>query len=185
MIRVLPNVLRLQPMLLQPTLPTFLCAHAVQQGALVRDANGKVLLEKRLAIEACEAALGITDALEATHGHEKICCLACIDGEYYCAGKSPMGREVPLGLLAHGEPEPQVVGAPLSKCLDLGTVNKFVILMDESLSDLDGVAPRLREALGDGAVLVTYSDNKCAHVNIPSFFLYLRDSLRASGQVSS
>ena len=143
------------------SIPTrFLCT---VQGALVRGANGEVLLEKRLTIEACEAALGITDALEATHGHGKICCLACIGGEYYCAGKSPMVREIPLGLLAHGEPEPHAVGSPLSKRLDLGAVNKFVICMDKSLPGLDDVEPRLREALGDGAVLVTYSDNKCAH----------------------
>jgi hypothetical protein len=129
----------------------------------VRSADGKVLLEKRLTVEACEAALSITDALEAAHGHEKVCCLACIDGGYYCAGRSPMGREVPLGLLAHGEPEPQVVGAPLSKRIDTATVNKFVICMDESMPGLDDVAPRLRAALGDRAVLVAYSNNRCAH----------------------
>ena len=74
-----------------------------------------------------------------------------------------MGREVPLGLLAHGEPEPQVVGAPLSKRIDTATVNKFVICMDESMPGLDDVAPRLRAALGDRAVLVAYSNNRCAH----------------------
>jgi hypothetical protein len=76
------------------------------QGALVRDANGAILLEHRLSVAACEAALSITDALEAAHGQEKICCLACIGGTYLCAGGSSMAREVPAGLLAHGEPEP-------------------------------------------------------------------------------
>ena len=71
-----------------------------------------------------------------------------------------MAREVPLGLLAHGEPQPRIVGVPLLERLDTSAVNKFVICMDDSLPGLDDVAPSLREALGDGAVVVTYSDNK-------------------------
>ena len=124
------------------------------QGALVLDAAGEALLERRIAPEACAAALALTDALEAEHGRDVACCLACCGGTYRATGPSPMAREVPAGFLAHGEPEPQAVGAPLASAVDVAAVNKLVVLFSDAMPGLAGMGDRVRTAVGEGADVV-------------------------------
>ena len=124
------------------------------QGALVLDAAGEVLLERRIDPEACAAALALTDALEAEHGRDVACCLACCGGTYRATGPSPMAREVPAGFLAHGEPEPRHVGAPLASAVDVGAVNKLVVLFSDEMPGLAEMGDRVRSAVGEGADVV-------------------------------
>jgi hydroxymethylpyrimidine pyrophosphatase-like HAD family hydrolase len=143
------------------------------QGALVQDAAGATVLERTLPASALRGALLITGALEREHGAAQACCLACCGGEYLCATASPLARETPHGLLAHGEPEPRPVcssggAASLAEALGLEggaqearPVHKLVVCLGAELVGTEGAAAaflaRLRGSLGEGAELLSYA----------------------------
>ena len=137
--------------------------------AALVDQPPSVLLQKTLSAEACSAAVAFTDRLEAAHGLEQACCLACIGGEYVASGPSSMAVEVPEGLLAHGEPHPKHGGSAGAGSLAAYLqgrggggggggipVNKLVILLSSALPGLATVQRELEAAVGGLAEVVSY-----------------------------